>query len=58
MTLTNIYKSRTVWTFVVLFIVNGITGVRELLPGFWLPLVDVVLTLAGIYFRAKPKVKE
>jgi len=58
MNILNFYKSRTVWTFVILFIVNGIAGIRELLPGFWLPLVDVVLTLAGIYFRVKPKVKE
>jgi hypothetical protein len=43
--------------FLVLFLVNGFTGVRELLPGMWLPAVDGVITILGIYFRAVPKVE-
>ncbi|MDI6788487.1 MAG: hypothetical protein QME51_08965 [Planctomycetota bacterium] len=50
-------RSRTVWTIVVLFIVNGFEGVRELLPGNWLPTVDFFLSAAAIYFRMNPRVK-
>lgn len=49
-------KSRTVWTIVALFIINGITGVRDHLPGNWLPVVDGILSLAAMYFRINPRV--
>lgn len=51
-----IITSRTVWTFVALFIINGIEGVRDLIPVGLLPVIDAVLTILGIYFRVKPKV--
>ena len=56
-TLFGYLKSRTVWTLIILFVINGIEPIRELLPGVWLPLVDGVLGILGIYFRIKPKQK-
>lgn len=49
------FESRTVWVVILIFVVNGIAGIRELLPGLWLPIVDALLSLAAIYFRVKPK---
>jgi len=51
----NFIKSRTVITVIVLFLINGITGIRELIPSGILPIVDAVLSLAAIYFRISPK---
>lgn len=51
-----ILTSRTVWTFVVLFVVNGVTGVHDLIPAGWLPAVDGLLSVLGIYFRVYPRV--
>jgi len=55
MNILKIFRSRTVWVFIALFVINGIEGVRELFPGAWLPAVDAVLGLAGIYFRKNTK---
>lgn len=52
-----ILKSRTVWMIFLLFIVNGISGIREFFPGNWLPGVDAMLGLIAIYFRIAPKQK-
>lgn len=48
-------KSRTVWVIIVLFIINGITGVREFFPEVLLPLVDGALSILAIYFRVNTK---
>lgn len=53
--IVKILKSRTVWAFVALFVINGITGVRDLIPAAWLPLIDAILGLIGIYFRISPR---
>jgi hypothetical protein len=47
--------SRTVWTIVLIFLVNGISGIRGLLPAASLPIVDAILGLVAIYFRVNPK---
>jgi hypothetical protein len=49
------FKSRTVWVIIILFVINGFEGVRELLPGFWLPVVDGVLSMLAVYFRINRK---
>ena len=51
----NIFKSRTTWTLIALFVVNGISGIHDLIPPSVLPFVDAILTMAGIYFRVVPK---
>ena len=51
----NILKSRTVITIIVLFLVNGVSGIRELIPAGILPIVDAVLSILAIYFRIAPK---
>ncbi len=49
--------SRTVWSVIVLFIVNGIEGIREFISVDWLPFIDGILGMAIVYFRANPRVK-
>jgi len=51
-----VFSSRTVWTIVVLFLINGVGGIREFIPEGLLPVIDAVLGLAAIYFRVSPKV--
>ncbi len=44
-------KSRTVWTIIVTFVVNGVPAVRDYFPEGVLPVVDAILGLLAIYFR-------
>lgn len=50
-------RSRTVWTFVVFFVINGIEGVRDMIPANLLPAIDAVLLVLGSYFRVNAKAK-
>ncbi len=52
----DIFKSRTIWTIIVLFAINGISGIRDLFPASWLPAIDAILGILAIYFRATPRV--
>ena len=54
--MNNIFKSRTVWTIVVMFLVGGITSIREFIPTGFLPLIEGALGILAIYFRIKQKV--
>ena len=49
------FQSRTVWVIILMFVVNGVSGIREVIPANALPIIDALLTLAAIYFRVKPK---
>lgn len=51
-----IFSSRTVWVIIILFIINGITGIREFIPANLLPVIDAILGIAAIYFRVSPKI--
>ena len=48
-------KSRTVWTIVILFVINGVEGVRGSIPANALPIIDAILSVLAIYFRVAPK---
>ena len=48
-------KSRTVWTIVVLFLINGVAGIHDAIPSQALPFIDGLLGILGIYFRVSPK---
>ena len=50
-------KSRTVWTLVLLFVINGIEGIRGSIDPSLLTGVDAVLTALAMYFRINTKVK-
>ena len=50
----NIFKSRTVWVIVVMFLINGVAGIRAQIPEGKLPFIDGVLSMAAIYFRVAP----
>lgn len=43
--------SRTVWTGIVMVLVNGIPAIKGMIPANLLPVVDSVLGLLAIYFR-------
>jgi len=48
--------SRTVWTVVVTFILNGVPAISDSVPATWLPAINGVLAILAIYFRVNPKV--
>ena len=50
----NIFKSRTVWTIVVMFLINGVQGIHSMVPAEWLPFIDGILSMLAIYFRVAP----
>jgi|TARA_R100000789_G_scaffold62339_1_gene59351 hypothetical protein len=47
-------KSRTVWTIVVMAVVNGVASVEALIPGAVLTWLNPVLGLLAIYFKVNP----
>lgn len=47
-------KSRTVWTLVALFAVNGVAGIHALVPAVALPYLDGFLGIAAVYFKLYP----
>ena len=51
----NIFKSRTVWTIVVLFLINGVQGIHSMIPAELLPFIDGILSMLAIYFRVAPR---
>jgi hypothetical protein len=50
-------KSRTIWTIIVITILNGVPAASDLIPPSFLPYVDFVLGFLAIYFRVNPRVK-
>jgi len=50
--------SRTTWTIIVLFIINGIYGVRDLIPASAIPVIDGILGILAIYFRVNPNAEK
>lgn len=44
-------KSRTVLTFIALFIFHGFQETKPLVPVDYQVWVDLVLTILGVYFR-------
>lgn len=51
-----IFKSRTVWAAVILFVINGVDGIRESIEPSWLTTIDAILGILVVYFRANPRV--
>ena len=49
-------KSRTVWTLIVLVLVNSIEANKSFIPDNFEPIIDSVLALLAIYFRSHPRV--
>lgn len=47
-------QSKTFWAIVAMFIVNGVTPVRDSVPQQWLPLVDALLALLATYSHLFP----
>lgn len=47
-------KSRTVWTILALFVLNGLPAVTELLPVTLLPIANLILTVLAMYFKVNP----
>lgn len=50
-------KSRTVWTVVLMFLVGGVSGVKELIPQDYVLYVNGLLAIAALYFRTHARVK-
>ena len=48
-------KSRTVWTGVVLFLVAGVDGIKDLIPQTIQMPLDIVLTYLIVHFRVNAK---
>ena len=54
----NLLKSRTVWLIAITFCVNGLAGIKGLIPIDWLPIIDLILGALTIYTaKIAPKVK-
>lgn len=47
-------KSRTAWTAVLMFVVNGLQGIKPLLSPQWMSVVDAMLTVLIVLFHVNP----
>lgn len=55
--LWKLIKSRTFWTIIITFIINGIQGIKTMIPLEWMPYIDGLLGLLTIYFaKIDPRV--
>ncbi len=52
--ISQIFKSRTFWTLVVLFIVNGVHGIQGSIPPEALTYVNLFLGMMTTYFHINP----
>ena len=58
MNLLKLLRSRTFWSLVALFVINGVGGIRDSIPSGVLPVIDGILGILVIYFaKVSPKVK-
>lgn len=51
-----ILKSRTVWSCIVIVLINGIPAVQNQIPSDYLSLVNGLLALLAAFFRVNPRV--
>jgi len=51
-----VVSSKTNWTILVLFLINGMGAIQEYIPEDARPLVNGILAILAIYFRSNPKV--
>lgn len=49
-------KSRTLWTGVVIILINGVPAAQDLIPVQYVPLINGILAILAIYFRVNPRV--
>ena len=54
---TDLFKSRTVWSVILLALFNGVDSVKAQVPANWQPYITPLLLLANVYFHTNPKVK-
>ena len=47
-------KSRTFWTLVALFIINGINGIHNQIPPVLVGFIDLALSALATYFHVNP----
>jgi len=57
MSVGSIFKSKTVWMVVLMFLTSGIDGIREYIPVAFQPLLTALLGLLAVYFRVNPTQK-
>ena len=53
--LSMVLKSRTAWTVVLMFVVGGVQAVDMFIPVGAQPVVEGLLAIVALYFRANPK---
>jgi len=49
-------KSRTVWMVIILFVINGVGGIREYLHPQVLLFLDALLSFLAIQFRVSQRI--
>jgi hypothetical protein len=47
-------RSRTTWTIVALFVINGVGAISSYIPVSVKPIIDGLLGLAIVYFHVNP----
>lgn len=53
-TLSTVFKSRTTWTVVAMFVIGGVQNVVPFMPASVSDTVQGVLALAAMYFHVNP----
>lgn len=49
-------KSRTVWTVVLLFVINGVEGIKDVLSTEAYTGLNALFTALAVYFRVNTRV--
>ena len=48
------FKSRTVWTIVLMFVIGGVDGISGFIPAQLMPYIQGVLALLAMHFKINP----
>jgi hypothetical protein len=51
----SVLKSRTVWMFIAMALINAIEPIKDTIPQPYGNIINALLAIFGIYFRAMPK---
>ena len=49
-----VFKSRTIWTLVIMFLINGVNGLTGMVNNDIITIINVVLTALAGYFKLNP----
>lgn len=49
-----VFKSRTLWTILVMFLIGGVNSIHEMIPPVFVTVLEAGLGLLATYYKLSP----